>query len=102
MTESILNFARDKMQAVANAVQDVGSCNWLLSPRVTDLDAQRMGPFPVDVKPGYKAREDGSTMKALAWMGTKDVALVDVPGACSALHVSFSIFKASHCSPGYH
>ena len=38
-----------------------------------------MGPHPVDVTPGYKGRSDGSTMKALVWKGTKDVALLEVP-----------------------
>lgn len=38
-----------------------------------------MGPYPVDVKPEYKGRGDGSTMKALAWFGTKDVRLIDAP-----------------------
>lgn len=38
-----------------------------------------MGPYPVDVTPSYKHRQDGSTMKALAWFGTKDVRLVEAP-----------------------
>ncbi|KIJ21672.1 hypothetical protein PAXINDRAFT_159724 [Paxillus involutus ATCC 200175] len=39
----------------------------------------RLGEFPTVVKPQYKHREDGSTMKALAWFGTKDVRVVDAP-----------------------
>lgn len=38
-----------------------------------------MGEYPVDVTPTYKGRADGSTMKALAWMGTKQVELIDAP-----------------------
>ena len=38
-----------------------------------------MGQHPVDVTPEYKGRSDGSTMKALAWFGTKDVRLIDAP-----------------------
>ena len=38
-----------------------------------------MGPYPTAVKPEYKSREDGSTMKALAWFGAKDVRVVDAP-----------------------
>jgi len=49
------------MQTISNAVQD------------------RMGPVPTEVHPEYKHREDGATMKALAWFGTKDVRLVDAP-----------------------
>jgi threonine dehydrogenase-like Zn-dependent dehydrogenase len=40
---------------------------------------KRLGEFPTVVKPQYKHREDGSTMKALAWFGTKDVRVVDAP-----------------------
>ena len=38
-----------------------------------------MGPIPVDANPAYMHREDGSTMKALAWFGTKDVKLIEAP-----------------------
>lgn len=38
-----------------------------------------MGAIPVDVTPQYKKRSDGSTMKALAWIGTKKVELIDTP-----------------------
>ncbi|OCH95821.1 GroES-like protein [Obba rivulosa] len=42
--------------------------------------AQRtMSEFPTVVRPEYKTRSDGSTMKALAWFGTKDVRLIDAP-----------------------
>jgi len=49
------------MQAAANAIQD------------------KMGPLPTAAKPEYKHREDGSTMKALAWFGNEDVRVVDAP-----------------------
>ncbi|KAL5533891.1 hypothetical protein ACEPAG_351 [Sanghuangporus baumii] len=53
------------MQAAANAVQN------------------RMGPVPTVLSHHYNARtdENGSqmTMKALAWMGTKQVSLIDAP-----------------------
>ncbi|WVQ86261.1 hypothetical protein IAT38_008429 [Cryptococcus sp. DSM 104549] len=49
------------MQTVANAVQDY------------------MGPQPAVVKGEYKHREDGSTMRALAWHGKDDVRMVDAP-----------------------
>lgn len=38
-----------------------------------------MGPVPTTVHPEYKHAEDGSTMKALAWFGTKDVRVVEAP-----------------------
>ncbi|KAH7931030.1 GroES-like protein [Leucogyrophana mollusca] len=38
-----------------------------------------MGKMPTVVNPQYKHREDGSTMKALAWFGTNDVRMVDAP-----------------------
>ncbi|ORX40847.1 chaperonin 10-like protein [Kockovaella imperatae] len=49
------------MQYVSNKVQDA------------------MGPVPTATKPEYKHREDGSTMRALAWFGNKDVRMVDAP-----------------------
>ncbi|WVR08746.1 hypothetical protein IAU60_005804 [Kwoniella sp. DSM 27419] len=49
------------MQTVVNAVQDY------------------MGPVPTATDPSYKHREDGSTMRALAWFGNKDVRMVDAP-----------------------
>ncbi|KIJ68359.1 hypothetical protein HYDPIDRAFT_124768 [Hydnomerulius pinastri MD-312] len=39
----------------------------------------QMGDYPTTVKPQYKHREDGSTMKALAWFSTTDVRVVDAP-----------------------
>ena len=38
-----------------------------------------MGAIPTDVKAEFNTRPDGSTMKALAWFGTKDVRLIDAP-----------------------
>ncbi|KAB5593158.1 Zinc-type alcohol dehydrogenase [Ceratobasidium theobromae] len=38
-----------------------------------------MGLVQVPVEPSYKAREDGSMMQALAWFGTNDVRMVQVP-----------------------
>lgn len=38
-----------------------------------------MGAVPVDVKVEYKGRGDGSTMKALAWYGPRDVRVIDAP-----------------------
>ena len=38
-----------------------------------------MGELPTEVHAGYKARPGGETMKALAWFGSQDVRLVDVP-----------------------
>ncbi|CUA73497.1 hypothetical protein RSOLAG22IIIB_10840 [Rhizoctonia solani] len=49
------------MQAAANAVQN------------------QMGLVDIPVEPSYKAREDGSKMKALAWFGSNDVRMVQVP-----------------------
>lgn len=49
------------MQAAANIVQS------------------QLGKFSTVVQPEYKHREDGSTMKALAWFGATDVRVVDVP-----------------------
>ncbi|KAF8747660.1 GroES-like protein, partial [Rhizoctonia solani] len=49
------------MQAAANAVQN------------------HMGLVEVPVEPSYKAREDGSKMKALAWFGSNDVRMTQVP-----------------------
>ncbi|KAH9837123.1 GroES-like protein [Rhodofomes roseus] len=49
------------MQAASNAAQSA------------------MGDFPTVVRPEYKVRQDGSTMKALAWFGTRDVRLIDAP-----------------------
>ena len=46
---------------------------------MTASRTQRMGEYPVDVTPTYKGRADGSTMKALVWMGTKQVELIDAP-----------------------
>ncbi|CAE6486669.1 unnamed protein product [Rhizoctonia solani] len=49
------------MQAAANTAQN------------------QMGLIDVPVEPSYKAREDGSKMKALAWYGSNDVRMVQVP-----------------------
>ncbi|WVQ95358.1 hypothetical protein IAU59_002455 [Kwoniella sp. CBS 9459] len=49
------------MQTIANAVQD------------------SMGPVETATDPSYKHREDGSTMRALAWFGNMDVRMVDAP-----------------------
>ena len=38
-----------------------------------------MGFVPTDVEQQYKGRGDGSTMKALAWMGNNSVELIDAP-----------------------
>lgn len=38
-----------------------------------------MGSVQVPVNKNYKAREDGSTMKALAWFGNGDVRMIDAP-----------------------
>lgn len=38
-----------------------------------------MGDYPTVVHPGYKSRQDGATMKALAWFGTRDVRVIEVP-----------------------
>jgi len=50
------------MQTAANFVQD-----------------KVLGAHPATVDPAYKPRADGSTMRALAWFGTKDVRMVDAP-----------------------
>ncbi|PPQ91917.1 hypothetical protein CVT25_001288 [Psilocybe cyanescens] len=49
------------MQAAANAAQDY------------------LGPLDTTVHPEYKPAEDGSTMRALAWFGNKDVRVIDAP-----------------------
>ncbi|KAJ6551757.1 GroES-like protein [Mycena capillaripes] len=41
--------------------------------------SQYIGDTPTVVDVKYKARDDGSTMKALAWYGTRDVRLIDAP-----------------------
>lgn len=41
--------------------------------------SQHLGPAPTSAGAEYKAREDGSTMKALAWFGTTDVRVIDAP-----------------------
>jgi hypothetical protein len=38
-----------------------------------------MGPVDVPVEPGYKPREDGSKMQALAWFAANDVRMVEAP-----------------------
>ncbi|ODO10698.1 hypothetical protein I350_01295 [Cryptococcus amylolentus CBS 6273] len=38
-----------------------------------------MGTEPTVTKADYKSREDGSTMRALAWFGKEDVRMVDAP-----------------------
>ncbi|KZT72752.1 GroES-like protein [Daedalea quercina L-15889] len=49
------------MQAASNAAQNT------------------MGEFPTVVHPEYKVRQNGSTMKALAWFGSRDVRLIEAP-----------------------
>ncbi|KDQ09174.1 hypothetical protein BOTBODRAFT_165022 [Botryobasidium botryosum FD-172 SS1] len=39
----------------------------------------RMDTTPTVIRPEYQGRADGSTMKALAWFGARDVRLVEVP-----------------------
>ncbi|KAG6330094.1 hypothetical protein ID866_8995 [Astraeus odoratus] len=39
----------------------------------------RLGRIPTVVQEQYKPREDGSTMKALAWFGADDVRVIDAP-----------------------
>jgi len=46
---------------------------------VSNKVAERMGDAPTVVGAAYEPRKDGSTMKALAWFGTRDVRLVDAP-----------------------
>ncbi|KAJ7217737.1 GroES-like protein [Mycena pura] len=46
---------------------------------VSNKLAERLGDAPAVVHPEYKARADGSTMKALAWYGARDVRLIDAP-----------------------
>ncbi|KAJ7085620.1 GroES-like protein [Mycena crocata] len=41
--------------------------------------AERLGDAPTAVSADYKHRPDGSTMKALAWFGARDVRLIDAP-----------------------
>ncbi|EIW86637.1 GroES-like protein [Coniophora puteana RWD-64-598 SS2] len=49
------------MQATANLVQS------------------KLGEYPTVTQSGYKNREDGATMKALAWFGPEDVRVIDAP-----------------------
>jgi len=49
------------MQAAANAVQG------------------KMGSMPTTIDTEYKSKPDGSTMRALAWFGTRDVRMIDAP-----------------------
>lgn len=49
------------MQTIANAVQNY------------------MGDAPSEVKPGYKHRPGGETMRALAWFGAEKVKVIDAP-----------------------
>lgn len=49
------------MQAAANIIQS------------------QLGKLPTVVQPEYKHRQDGSTMKALAWFGATDVRVIDAP-----------------------
>ncbi|KAJ6488182.1 GroES-like protein [Mycena vitilis] len=46
---------------------------------VSNKLAEQIGDAPTTVSPEYKAREDGSTMRALAWFGARDVRMVDAP-----------------------
>lgn len=38
-----------------------------------------MGDAPSEVKPGYKHRPGGETMRALAWFGAEKVQVIDAP-----------------------
>lgn len=38
-----------------------------------------IGTEPTATKSPYKHREDGSTMRALAWFGKEDVRMIDAP-----------------------
>ena len=38
-----------------------------------------MGDYPTVVRPEYKTRQDGTTMKALAWFGPRDVRVIEAP-----------------------
>ena len=74
------------MQTAANAVQNVRfdpfatvQCTHLASTNWGALLLQAMGSFPTTVHPASKTRPDGSTMKALAWFGARDVRLIDAP-----------------------
>lgn len=49
----------------------------LFMQKVANIAQARMGKIPTAVQEQYKAREDGSTMKALAWFGTEDVRLIN-------------------------
>ena len=70
------------MQTIANAIQDyMGPVP--STPSFGDLlplaDSVSHS-FPLAAtNPAYKHREDGSTMRALAWFGNKDVRMVDAP-----------------------
>ncbi|GAB1524754.1 hypothetical protein RhiTH_007909 [Rhizoctonia solani] len=44
-----------------------------------NLVQNEMGLIDIEVEPSYKARSDGSKMKALAWFGARDVRMVQVP-----------------------
>ncbi|KAJ7735554.1 GroES-like protein [Mycena maculata] len=46
---------------------------------VSNKLAERLSDAPTTVSAEYKPRADGSTMKALAWFGARDVRLVDAP-----------------------
>ncbi|TFK38516.1 GroES-like protein [Crucibulum laeve] len=74
------------MQAAANAVQD------------------HMGPLPTVVNPEYKHRTDGSTMKALAWFGTKDVRVIDaaIPDITEADDVIVKVTGTTICGSDLH
>lgn len=53
-------------------------CNLFTKGISADI-SQHLGPAPTSAGAEYKAREDGSTMKALAWFGTTDVRVIDAP-----------------------
>ncbi|KAJ6572755.1 GroES-like protein [Mycena vulgaris] len=46
---------------------------------VSNKLAERLGDAPTVVSAEYKPRADGTTMKALAWFGARDVRMVDAP-----------------------
>ncbi|KAJ7285223.1 GroES-like protein [Mycena rebaudengoi] len=46
---------------------------------VSNKLAEKLGDAPTVVTPQYNHRPDGSTMKALAWFGPRDVRMIDAP-----------------------
>jgi len=77
------------MQTISNAVQD----------RV-------LGAHPIakEANPEYVHRPDGSTMRALAWYGTKDVRVVDaaIPDITEDLDVILKVTGTTICGSDMH